>query len=149
MTIPANGYLRLPVKLFEVRDRATAIPVCAIRLMVRDAAYRHGVNPAHDSQFRVDDDAEEYLLRRAGYGDAIRNKFIAEYGLPPYIYLVRLGGGNSTYDPYDWGNRTMAYAHQHMIDHWDDLVSGQVIDVEFILGDTKEPKVSERLTEGR
>lgn len=140
--VPANGYLRFPTKLFEIRDRATFIPVIATRLLVRTRAHWHGVDPQRDSQFNVDDESEQYLLRRAGYGEQITDR--SEL---PYIFVARLAGGApATYDPYDWANRTMTTAHQHMIDHWDDLVSGQVIDVEHILGETEQPKVSERLT---
>lgn len=39
----------------------------------------------------------------------------------------------------------MGNAHNWIIDHWQELKDGDVVDVQFILGETKEPKVSERL----
>lgn len=115
----------MEVKLLEICDEATFIPAMAVRLLSRD-------------------DAEFYLLRRAGYSEA-------QIQLPnpqePYIILWRLEGGPANYDPYDWTNRTMANAHKFIIENWRTLQSGQVIDVQFILGETKEPKRSERLGE--
>lgn len=39
----------------------------------------------------------------------------------------------------------MVEAHRYIESYFDKLNSGDVIDVEHILGETKEPKVSERL----
>jgi hypothetical protein len=50
------------------------------------------------------------------------------------------------YDPYDWvGDRTKPHAHQFIMEHWQELRDGDVIDVQFILGETDSPKVSEQL----
>jgi len=38
----------------------------------------------------------------------------------------------------------MLNAHKYIKEHWDELRSGSVVDVEFILGESKEPKASER-----
>jgi hypothetical protein len=40
----------------------------------------------------------------------------------------------------------MATAHHYIYDHFDELDDGDVVDVEFILGETAIKKVSERLT---
>jgi len=104
----------LEAKIFEVRDSATFIPVVAIKL---------------DSL--KEPESNSYLLRRAGYGD-------------PLILLTRLQGGKACYDLYDWGNRTMQFAHAYIEKNFDKLETGAVIDVEFILGETTEPKKSER-----
>lgn len=72
-----------------------------------------------------------YLARRAGFGDRC-------------IYLVHLEGSHCAYDPYDWNNRTMQNAHQHIETHWDTLENGAVIDVQYILGETANPKQSEQ-----
>jgi hypothetical protein len=103
-------------KLFEVRDRATFLPVIATSM----------TSPANEAEF--------YLLRRAGYG------------VQPLILLTRLDadGRPANYDPYAWGDRTMRVAHQHIQDHWLTLESGDVVDVEYILGERDAPKVSER-----
>lgn len=76
-----------------------------------------------------------YVFRRAGVGD-------------PLVILIMLTTMECAYDPYDWvkGGRTMQIAHQHIAEHWDELDDEAVVDVEFILGETKTAKVSGRLT---
>lgn len=71
------------------------------------------------------------LTRRAGY----RSRCIM------LGYLV--GGKPANYDCFEWDNRTMQVAHEHIEDNWDSLVGGEVIDVEFILGETSVKKESE------
>lgn len=78
-----------------------------------------------------------FLPRRAGYGDDL-------------IMLMRIEGGEvaAYYDPFGWphGFRTMKEAHLYIRDNYDQLKDHDVVDVEFILGETKEKKVSERFT---
>jgi len=112
--------------VLEVRDRATFLPVVAIDM-----------NPDGESWY--DSFAKQrFLLRRAGYVCDGR----------PIILLTRLHGGPSHYDPYDWGDRTMKVAHNYIEENWITLSDGDVIDVEFILGETAEPKRSEEVTTG-
>lgn len=106
----------MQVKTFEIRDRATFLPVLAVKLV--------GQNPQDD-----------YLLRRAGYPPSDERSFVLLTGLN--------SPDKSTYDPYDWGSRTRAFAHEYIIKNWETLQSGAVIDVEFIVGETTTPKVSE------
>lgn len=112
-------------KSFEIRDRATFIPVLGIRLV-------------------PESEADHYLFSRSGYG--VQPAQQAEY-----VILVRLEGGkvNATYNPVHWfdadGTRTLRVAHQYIIDNWYALESGEVIDVEYLLGETAEKKQSERL----
>jgi hypothetical protein len=103
------------VKYFEVRDRATFIPVVCTEL-------------------KATTDQEYYLLRRVGFG-----------GAKGYIALHWLTSARVTTEPYDWGTnpRTMYVAHQHIEENWDNLTTGDVIDVEFILGECDTKKVSE------
>jgi len=116
------------VKALEIRDAATFIPVIAIK-MVPDYVFRFDeTNP------------ERYLLRRSGYNFD-----------DPSVVLCRMNCSgvdrNATYDPYAWGNqtRTMPVAHDYITKNFDNLNSGDVVDVEFILGETKQPKQSERI----
>ena len=53
------------------------------------------------------------------------------------------------YDPVEWGetSRTMKVAHEYIAAHWNDLKTGAVVDVELILGESTQAKVSERLTD--
>jgi hypothetical protein len=112
------------VKAIEIRDRGTFIPALAVRMTPGDVE-GNGYEP------------ERYLLRRAGYG--FDN---------PCVVLCRMDANGlarqASYDQYAWGERTFPVAHQYIIDHFDELESGAVIDVEHILGETKEPKKSER-----
>lgn len=103
----------------EVRDKATFIPVIATKMAPQD-------------------EGEEYLLRRAGFG------FLA-----PLVVLCRMECStaipSAAYDPYDWtGARTLLEAHRWIAEHFDELNSGDVVDVQFILGETKTAKKSER-----
>jgi hypothetical protein len=74
-----------------------------------------------------------YLMRRAGFGE-----FMVE--------VIHLTSQKCAYDPYDWGNRTMQEAHLYISQHWNELSNEDVIDVAFILGETKHKKLSERVT---
>lgn len=120
----------MEVKLFEIRDRGTFIPVMATRLIITGDVVQH--------------DAEIYLLRRAGYA---KEQILFRYA-EPYVILTKLDGVEAQYDPFSWPNRrTMGTAHRHIIDLWSELRSGDVIDIEFILGETQTAKKSERLGE--
>lgn len=116
-------------KLFEVRDRGTFIPVLATLIEVVDPG----------NEWDEWDIRDNWLKRRAGYGP------------DRCVILCRLEchgvNGNATYDPYSWGVgvRTMLVAHQNILQCWDQLEPGAVIDVEYILGETTEPKRSEFL----
>ena len=118
------------VKAIEIRDRGTFIAALAIKMVPSIG------ETAMDSD---DYSAERYLLRRAGY-DFVN----------PCVVLCRMEASgvnrNATYDPFAWGvdNRTYQIAHRYIIEHFDNLENGAVVDVEFILGETKEPKKSER-----
>ena len=105
----------METKTFEVRDSMTFIPVLATR--VADG------NNAKDS----------YLMRRAGF----RNEAA--------LFVTRLTDNETQFDKNAWANgtRTLPVAHEFIRENWHDLKSGQVIDVEFILGLSEEPKVSE------
>lgn len=103
------------IKFLELRDRMTFIPVIAIDMSLTENSYN------------------DYLLKRAGYGET------------RCILLTKLaGGGKAEEDPYAWKDRTFQVAHEYIIAHWDDISDAAVIDVEFILDESKEKKRSER-----
>lgn len=104
-------------KTFEVRDTATFIPMLAVQL-----------NPTNE--------ADRHLLARSGYGEVPE-------GQGEFVMLWSLNGGQAGYDPYAWGNRTRQVAHRYICDNFDSLESGAVIDVQYILGETEAPKISE------
>jgi hypothetical protein len=100
----------------EIRDDGTFIPALAVDM-----------NPANEAQ--------RWLLRRCGY----------PCDGAPNVILTRLdGNGKATNDPYAWGGRTWPVAHNWIIDHWNELEDGAVVDVEFILGERATPKRSEK-----
>ena len=105
-------------KVFELRDHATFIPLLAVKLGSRI-------------------EAERYLLARAGFG--------RDYGEQnTYILLMSLNGGKGSYD-CEFFDRTYAAAHQHILEHWDELASGCVVDVRVILGEESEVCQSEAI----
>lgn len=109
----------ITAKLFEVRDRMTFIPIIAVS--PRD------VSPA-----------EKYLLHRSGFLPSIQ-----------YVFVAKLSDIlDWEYEPQAWerksGARTMTVAHMYIGAHFAELESGAVIDAEFILGETAEPKKTER-----
>lgn len=52
-------------------------------------------------------------------------------------------GVTSNYSPYDWCNRTMRDAHLYIEQNFEKLENFEVIDIQFILGETDIKKVSE------
>lgn len=116
----------MDTKLFELRDEGTFIPVLCVNM-----------NPVVLGP-EDDYEAQRYLLRRVGYPCDGR----------PNILLTRLSadGSPAWNDPYGWGGRTMPVAHNYIIEQWAALKDGDVVDVQFILGETAAPKVSERET---
>lgn len=118
----------METKAFEIRDKGTFIPVITIQL--RDAS----------AFFKEEREAREhYLMRRAGFN-------LTEE--PFAVLLVRMDADGSarqaSCDPYSWGGRTFPVAHKYIEENWNDLKSGDVVDVEFILGESSKPKTSER-----
>ncbi len=113
----------MTAKLFEIRDEGTLIPVMAVRL-------------------GLGNEAERWLLSWSGYG--IDTEVQAQYVL---VAQINAGYGTITSAPLKWGDRrTMLYAHKYIKKHFDDLESGAVVDVEFILGESDKPKQPQRLT---
>ena len=61
------------------------------------------------------------------------------------MLLVRMDGTACANDPHSWPSpRTMSVAHAWLEQHFDEVKDGDVIDVQFIIGETQEPKKSER-----
>lgn len=113
----------METKLFEVRDRGTFLPILCVKL-----------EPGNEP--------DRYLLAMTGYG--LRPETQGEY-----ILTGKLRTGDLKCCPHDQpgypGVRTLWVAHQHIEKHWEELTSGDVIDVEFILGEVEAPKISQRI----
>jgi hypothetical protein len=108
----------MEVKCLEIRDEGTFIPVICVRPVPQNEAQR-------------------YLLRRDGYTGG-ENEHC--------IIMIDAQCDGCSYDPFDWPNRTKHVAHDFIRHNWSKLKDGDVVDVQFILGETEEPKASERET---
>ena len=110
--------------MVEIRDRATFIPALVVCGTVG------GIVGTPDC----------YLLRRVGWASP-------ETEFCFFMPLSSNPGNRCAQESYEWGdnNRTFTVAHEWLIEHWRDVNPGDVIDVEFILGETDKPKESERL----
>jgi hypothetical protein len=108
----------MEVKCLEIRDSMTFIPVICIR-------------PVPDNE------GQRYLLRRDGYSGKSSERC---------IIMIDAQCRGVAYDPYDWDQdtRTKINAHIYIEEHWADLIDGDVIDVEFIKGESSIKKISER-----
>lgn len=104
------------VKALEIRDRATMIPVIAIKLEAADKK-------------------ELDLLAYSGFGREPEN----------YVVVYKLQDSKGEYDPFNWpsGSRTMNVAHRYIHTKFNDLQSGDVVCVEHILGERDTPKTSD------
>jgi hypothetical protein len=125
----------MKAKALEVSDRATFIPMLCVEMSPQPffSASDSPPNSVYSAAYRD----QRYLLRRCGYP-------CDEYTV---ILMTRLdGNGKASSDPFYWGDRTFQTAHVYIIEHWDELKDGDVIDVEFILGETSEKTRSERET---
>ena len=111
----------IEIKFVEVRDKGTFIPCMALRVQLAGSP---------------SETPTDYLMWRAGGGYS------------PVVYFGSLHGGRPfNHDCYAWRDRTYSVAHQWIEKNWGSLVDGQVVDVEYILRETPEPKISERYTE--
>lgn len=103
----------MQIKAIEIRDRHTCIPAAVIRMTAANEVQRR-------------------LMARVGFhGEG--------------IVLMRLCDQEAHSDPYSWRNdsRTMPAAHIWLEEHFDQVTEGDVIDVEFVLGETTAAKAPE------
>jgi len=126
----------MKAKALELRDEGTFIALLAVDMNPYQPMI-FGETKEERKNSHEDDAARRYLLRRVGYPCDGR----------PNVLITKLSGDGSkaTNDPYYWRDRTMATAHAYIIENWEKLRDGDVVDVEFILGETTSPKVSERV----
>jgi hypothetical protein len=107
----------METKLFELRDRGTFVPLLCVKPWAGET--RHPF--------------EDKMAWRYGYKD---NPAV----IVTHMSTPSRGCHN---DPHAWGDRTFHVAHDYIQKHWDELRTGHVVDVEFILGETLTPKESE------
>ena len=108
----------MTAKTFEVRDKGTFIAVLAVQL-------------------ESGNERDRFLLNRSGFGKT-------SAGQKRYVLLYKLySDGFATYDAFRWEDSTTQQAHLYINEYFDGLISGQVIDCEFLRGESRLPKVSE------
>lgn len=105
----------MEIKLFELRDRATFIPLLCIKPQSSEHPFI------------------QKMAWRYGFKDS-RAVIVTSLSCPNR-------GCHS--DPYDWGDRTYAAAHLHVEKNWDTLKTGDLIDVRVLLGEAEKPCESE------
>jgi hypothetical protein len=135
----------IETRLFEVRDKATCIPVMAT--VVRPGGKRPdmwSIPPGyHDTEPNYE--AENWLLRRAGWGEGQEGVYLRP--LSPdagHRYAVGQVGAPILHTTHNLDDRTFLTAFTYIAEHWHELTSGQVIDVRVILGEETEPAKSDR-----
>lgn len=125
----------MEVKVFEIRDNATAIAALAIKPRVT-APDVYSDEPPPDAVRRYGGvervDVIAYLNGKCGFPE----------GHNAILFTYLAGRGAFSADPYDHSN-TMRQAHAFVIDHWDKLVSGDVIDLRVVRGERDEPATSD------
>ena len=99
-------------KLFELRDRCTFIPL----LCIKPQGCMTGLE-LHPFIAK--------MAHRFGYQGS--HAVIAMHMAKPEFCKS---------DPYEWEDRTFKTAHKYVITHWEELKTGDVIDVQYILGET-------------
>jgi len=110
-------------KIIEVRDVGTILSVLFIRLSAESAS-------------------EKFLLERAGYGRRPDNYILAiDLTHPLRIWLSPFETRMATQ-----GARTFYLAHEEMTRNWENYRHGDVLDVQYVLGETPSPKISERFS---
>ncbi len=106
-------------KTLEIRDEGTHIPALAIKL-----------DPGTDR--------DHYCFARAGFGTEPLSQ-------GRFVLLIKLATMEAKHDPHAWrDSRTMGSAHEYILHNWDDLESGQVLDVRHILGESPKPAISDQ-----
>jgi hypothetical protein len=125
----------MEVKVLEIRDRSTyfaAVCVDMNPIAPMASESRGGIAERIERS-----EAQRYHLRRLGYPcDGLPN--IA-------LFHLSCNGGPVWNDPFGWrDSRTYQTAHNYIIEHWRELKDGDVVDVEFILGETTVKALSER-----
>lgn len=126
------------MKYLEVRDRATFIPVVAF--------VPHEVLFGAASQFAL---SEPWRVRSVEYGIGrvgFPTTRVERPGVDPVV-VVRLDNVAAESDSEGWQSsaRTMREAHRFIEENYDDLRTGDVVDVEFALGETTKKKTPEAL----
>lgn len=130
-----KGTNAVEVKLIEVRDAGTTIVTMWWKWELSQASNQ-----------------DAWMVRRAGFYANADDPRKAQAVYDMYtmgLDLNQIGneGCKINYNPDAWGRkhkeRTLSAAHRYIEAHWSELRSGDLVDVEYILGETKQPKTTE------
>jgi hypothetical protein len=113
----------MKTKIFELRDKATCLVVVATKM-----------EPESKDRSYKEYERELMLLRKLGFSDFKDN---------PLVMLTLPNSGKNYYIPYQWNDRTLQTAHKYIQDNFDELEQDDVIDIEYILGETNQVKPTE------
>lgn len=123
-------------RFIEVRDEGTQMPCM--------------VTAVNANTLILDDrDDDAWLVQRAGWGGEQVGLYFVELLVEPGCdswakaspYQYELHTVSKGFD----GSRTLRIAWTWVMQHWDEVESGDVIDVQYILGETDAPKAPGRL----
>lgn len=122
-------------KILEMRDMMTMWPVLCVDM-----------NPGPVFSTENPDPASKQLEQHMARVYHMRNRCGYPCDGRPNIGITHLTANGDKFcnDPFYWREIRKQVAHSYIIDNWDTLRDGDVIDVEFILGEKREKKVSER-----
>lgn len=114
----------MDVKLFEVRDSCTCMPVLCVRMTTTGRSHSTSTEKTR----------ERKLLNRAGWPNVTDRGTLSS----DEVILWALSDNPDEFIRI-WNDRTRRTAHQWITGHWDDLKSGDLVDVRYILGETDSP----------
>lgn len=113
--------LKPDVKVFELRDRMTTISIMCIKIDMTEVT-----------------EPDRFIIRRSGWGSDAK-----------MLYMINLSTCQCIFEAGRWNSATYDVAHQYIEEHWYDLKGGEVIDAEYIRGESERPKESERTIAGK
>jgi len=111
--------MEVAVKFLEVRADGYFLSMLAV-----------GAYPTIDKL----NDREIWILNRAGRS--------AKH---TQILLMDLVSGASSWEPGNWTDRETTITHVHLLSNWKSIKSGDVIDIQYILGERKTIRLSEQV----
>lgn len=129
----------METKLFELRDHGTFIPLLCIKPQFP--------TPHRSPCVWADPHREVGMPAKCTCGASFEEKMAWRYGYrgSRAVIVTHMSepGRGCKVDPHEWGDRTFQTAHCYIEEHWDELHSGDLIDVRVIIGETDQPCASE------
>lgn len=124
-------------KLIEIRDYGTCMIALAVCPDAPNLLHRQEGAAKKDRECLA---AERWAWERSGYPS--ERRYVLLYPIDPDVAAG--GYGHKAYDS-QYQDRTWTTTHEWLIQHFDEIDSGAVLDVRVILGETEMPAISDRL----